>query len=221
MQMGIPKLLEIFDDYLTDSSANVNVSCWVDQIAATYSIHTLVRLLASRRSRVRQAAAWALGHVGNENQVIWIGPLLSDRIRAVRNAADEARRLILQRTQSPWHDQTACQIEQLIADDRLNVASGLADDLIEETDCRSDAYMLRAWVRFCSGEIESACEDCKRSLAIDRYCYQACVALGQCLWHLGRDPAARECFFEAIRIYPDWEPARSGLVLLERARSIA
>lgn len=213
------KLLRYFENYLADCESEAGSSCqdaslWIGLVRTEYAPHTLKRMLSSQQVKVRQAAAWALSHLGDESHACPLGMLLRDSARMVRTCADEARRAIAHRSQSPWHRQTVKRVEQLLADGRFKSATELASHLVDEADSRSDVYMLRAWVRFSDGDIELAAEDCKRTLAIDPYCYQACVALGQCLWHLGRDLAARECYCEAARIYPDWEPARAGLQML-------
>jgi len=215
----MPKLLQYFENYVAECATEVGTSAldaskWISLVRANYTSHTLIRMLASQNVAIRQAAAWALSHLGDESHSWSLGILLRDSARMVRTCADEARRSIAQRTQSPWHRQTVTKVEQLLADGLFKPAIELASHLVDEADSRSDVYMLRAWVRFSDGDIEQAAADCKRTLSLDPYCYQACVALGQCLWHLGRDLAARECYREAARIYPDWEPARAGLQML-------
>lgn len=212
------KLLKYFEKYreqceIEGSDAADRSSRWIDMVSSNYTPTTLQRLLSSQHLEIRQAAAWALSYLGDQSHLKSLGILLRDSARAVRTCADQARRSIDQRTQSPWHRQTANRVEQYLAAGMFPSALELASHLVEEADARADVYMLRAWVRFSGGLIESAAEDCKRTLSLDPYCYQACVALGQCLWHLGRDLAARECYFEAARIYPDWEPARAALHL--------
>lgn len=213
------KLLQYFENYVADCEIEVSVSSsdtskWITLVRKTYAPHTLMRMLTSQQVGIRQAAAWALSHLGDESHACPLGELLRDSARMVRTCADEARRAIAQRTQSPWHRLTVMKVEQLLADGLFKSATELASHLVDETDSRSDVYMLRAWVRFSDGDLEQAVDDCKKTLALDPFCYQACVALGQCLWHLGRDLAARECYCEAARIYPDWEPARAGLQML-------
>ena len=213
------KLLQYFENYLADCETEVGASSldasnWIKLVRLKYTPHTLKRMLTSQQVGVRRAAAWALSHLGDESHACPLGMLLRDSARMVRSCADDARRAIAQRSQSPWHRQTVSRVEQLLADGKYKSATELASHLVDEADSRSDVYMLRAWVRFSGGDIEQAAEDCKRTLALDPFCYQACVALGQCLWHLGRDLAARECYCEAARIYPDWEPARAGLQML-------
>ena len=213
------KLLNYFENYLVDCESDTaagsrECSKWVVLVRSNYAPHTLKRMLASQQVGVRRAAAWALSHLGDESHCCSLGLLLRDSARIVRSCADEARRAIAQRSQSPWHRETATRVEQLLADGFFKPATELASHLVDEAESRADVYMLRAWVRFSDGDIEQAAEDCKRTLALDPFCYQACVALGQCLWYLGRDLAARECYCEAARIYPDWEPARAGLQML-------
>jgi tetratricopeptide (TPR) repeat protein len=213
------KLLQYYENHLAECGTEVGMpnqdaSTWIACVRANYSPHTLNRMLSSQHANVRRAAAWGLSALGDESHCCQLGVLLRDSARQVRTCADEARRAILQRSQSPWHRQTATRVEQLLSEGFFKSAKELASHLVDEADTRSDVYLLRAWVRFSDGDIEQAAEDCKRTLAIDPFCYQACVALGQCLWHLGRDLAARECYWEAARIYPDWEPARAGLQML-------
>lgn len=213
------KLLHYFENYLADCESETgssvrDASKWIVLVRSNYTPHTLKRMLTSQQVGVRRAAAWALSYLGDESHCCPLGMLLRDSARIVRTCADEARRAIAQRSQSPWHRQTVKRVEQLLADGLFKSATELASHLVDEADARSDVYMLRAWVRFSDGDIEQAAEDCKKTLALDPFCYQACVALGQCLWHLGRDLAARECYSEAARIYPDWEPAHAGLQML-------
>lgn len=239
MRTEIPKLQKILDaysllcadEYSTDENRVTDEGRlergsgrhgdWAQRIEAMYNSHTLCRMLYSTDSRTRQAAAWGLGLIGEESALEALGPCLRDPFRGVRTAVDEARRTILARTQSPWHRETAQTIEDLLAKARLGEASHLADLLVEETESRSDAFMLRAWVRFSNQRMEWAAEDCKKTLSIDPFCYRACVALGQCFWHQNRDAVARECFLEAARLYPDWEPAYSALRTMQRSRSFA
>ena len=218
-RVRMAKLLRFFENYLTQCEADVHAlssdaSKWISAVSQNYAPNTLNRLLASHQCDVRQAAAWALSYLGDESHSNSLGLLLCDSARKVRTCADDARRAIAKRTQSPWHRKTALHVEQLLADGMYSSATELATHLVDEADSRSDVYMLRAWVRFSDGDIEAAVEDCKKTLALDPFCYQACVALGQCLWHLGRDLAARECYCEAARIYPDWEPAKAALQML-------
>lgn len=187
---------------------------WVDRVRDSYSPATLERLLASSQAETRRAAAWALKYLGSEHHCKALGVLLRDESRVVRTSADEARRAICYRTQSPWHRKTAYEVEQLLANGSYGQAIDLANHLAEETEGRSDVFYLRAWIHFTYGNIEAASEDCKRVLQYDSYSYQACVALGQCYWHLGNDGAAMECYLEAARIYPDWEPARAAISVL-------
>jgi tetratricopeptide (TPR) repeat protein len=213
---SMTKLLRSFEKHLSqgvdeEPSSRCCASKCILAVRSDYAPTTLVRLLASQQAEMRQAAAWALTYLGDESHFASLGALLRDSVRSVRSYADEARRAIQWRTQSPWHRKTASKIEQLLADGFFLSASKLSDHLVDEADRRADVYMLRAWVRFTDGQIETAIEDCKRTLALDPFCYQACLALGQCLWHKGQDLAARECYFEAAKIYPDWEPARAAL----------
>jgi hypothetical protein len=191
------------------------------RVASWYSPVTLTRLLSSTQDQVRMSAAWGLGLIGHEPHHEILGRLLRDPVRGVRSAADEARRSILCRTQSPWHRRCAEKVEDLLACSDLPSACALADQLVEETELRSDAFLLRAWVRFCNVQLELAIEDCKKTLAIDPFCYRACVALGQCYWHQSLDAAARECFYESVRLYPDWEPAYAALRMLQTSRTLA
>ncbi|XZE21960.1 tetratricopeptide repeat protein [Pirellulaceae bacterium SH449] len=187
---------------------------WVDRVREVYDSATLKRLLASSLPETRRAAAWALRYLGTESHYKPLGALLRDESRSVRTSADEARRAICYRTQSPWHRKTAYEVEQLLANGSYTQAIDLANHLAEETEGRSDVYYLRAWIHFTHSSIELAADDCKRALQLDCYAYQACVALGQCYWHLGNDGAAMECYLEAARIYPDWEPARTAMSVL-------
>jgi hypothetical protein len=218
---NMAKLVQFFENYcqqvelsLGASSLLSDPAIWIEAVRSTYAPNTLTRMLASKHSDVRRAAAWALSHLGDETHYQALGALLRDSVRTVRTVADDARRAIAQRTQSPWHRKTASHVEQLLADGCFSSATELASHLVEEADNRADVYMLRAWVRFSDGAIESAVDDCKKTLSLDPFCYQACVALGQCMWHLGRDLVARECYCEAARIYPDWEPARAALQMM-------
>jgi hypothetical protein len=214
----LPKLVEFFNACLSERGASVAFAAV--QVAAWYTPATLFRLIGASKSQVRMAAAWGLGLIGDEMHLRPLGHMLRDDIRGVRLAADEARRSILFRTQSPWHRRTAEEVEDFLASSEMEKASSLADQLVEETELRSDAYLLRAWVRVCNVQWDAAIEDCKKTLTIDPFCYRACVALGQCFWHQNRNAAARECFYESMRLYPDFEPAHVALRMLYGSNSV-
>jgi tetratricopeptide (TPR) repeat protein len=215
----LPKLVEFFNACISEQG--VSLALAAIQVATWYTPATLSRLIGSSQPQVRMSAAWGLGLIGQEPHLESLGHLLRDETRGVRSAADEARRGILFRTQSPWQRRTVQEIEDLLASSDLDKACSLADQLVEETELRSDAYFVRAWVRFCNIQWESAIEDCKKTLTIDPFCYRACVALGQCYWHQNRNAAARECFYESVRLYPDFEPARVALRMLQSSSSMA
>jgi tetratricopeptide (TPR) repeat protein len=215
----LPKLVEFFNACISERGASVAFAAV--QVAAWYTPATLSRLIGASQGQVRMVAAWGLGMIGDESHLSPLGYLLRDEVRSVRTAADEARRSILFRTQSPWHRRAAEEVEDFLAASEFDKASELADQLIEETEFRSDAYLLRAWVRFCSAKWDAAIADCKKTLFIDPFCYRACVALGQCFWHQNRNAAARECFYESMRLYPDFEPAHLALRTLQGPPSLA
>jgi len=214
----LPKLVEFFNDCLSERGGSIAFAAV--QVATWYTPATLFRLIGSSKSQVRMAAAWGLGMIGDEMHLKPLGYLLRDDIRGVRSAADEARRSILFRTQSPWHRRTAEEVEDFLASSEMEKASSLADQLVEETELRSDAYLLRAWVRVCNVQWDAAIEDCKKTLTIDPFCYRACVALGQCFWHQNRNAAALECFYESMPLYPDFEPAHVALRMLYDSGSV-
>lgn len=215
----LPKLVEFFNACISERGASLAFAAV--QVASWYTPATLSRLIGASQSQVRMAASWGLGLIGEEAHLIPLGYLLRDDVRGVRSASDDARRSILFRTQSPWHRRTAEEIEDFLASSELVKASHLADQLVEETEMRSDAYLLRAWVRFCHAQWDSAIEDCKKTLTIDPFCYRACIALGQCFWHKNRNAAARECFYESMRLYPDFEPAHVALRAIHGSQSLA
>jgi hypothetical protein len=219
MQLHRPKLQKIYEACM--SQAEPIGASWCDWVHGEYTPNTLVRMLHASAPETRQSAAWALGWIGEESHLEAIGPLLRDVCLGVRSAADQARQAIVMRTQSPWHRRCAARIETMLAAAQWSQACALANALVEETESRADAFMLRAGVRFCNQQLAWAADDCKRTLAIDPYCYRACIALGQCFWHQQRDAAARECFYEAARIYPDWGPAYASLRLVQRSEKVA
>ena len=168
------KLLQYFENYLADcetdvGTSNCDASKWIALVRKTYAPHTLKRMLTSQQVGVRQAAAWALSHLGDESHSCPLGMLLRDSARMVRTCADEARRAIAQRTQSPWHRQTVSRVEQLLAEGMFKSASELASHLVDETDSRSDVYMLRAWVRLQSSAACSISPSLNRTQARSMY----------------------------------------------------
>ena len=125
------KLLRFFENYLTQCEAEVHAlssdaSKWISAVSHYYAPNTLNRLLASHQCDVRQAAAWALSYLGDESHSNALGLLLCDSARKVRTCADDARRAIAKRTQSPWHRKTALHVEQLLADGMYASATELA-----------------------------------------------------------------------------------------------
>ena len=217
------KLLQFYSNYLAatreepgsincPTQTNDYASQWVAEVSNHYNLSTLSRMLASSESRTRRAAAWALQHHGDPSHVNELGYLLSDKEYFTRRAADNARKTIKLRSQSPLQFQIVQQIEQCLSNGQFERAESLSTLLIEEAEARSDIYSLRAFVRFANGKIEKAASDCKQAIQLDRFAYQSFVALGQCYWHQMNDGAARECYLEAARIYPDWRPAHMAML---------
>lgn len=219
------KLLQFYSNYLTATRGESGTAValaeptqtseqWIDEVARHYSLVTLERMLTAYDSKTRRAAAWALQFHGTENNSKALGYLLSDRDYFTRRTADNARRSIQQRSQSSVQRQVISQAENFMMLGRLENAESLMTLLVNESEPRSDIYALRAFIRFAQCRIELAAEDCKASIQLDPFAYRSFVALGQCFWHQLNNGAARECYLEAARIYPDWRPAHAGINLV-------
>lgn len=187
---------------------------WIAEVQNHYNLSTITRMLSAFDTKTRRAAAWALQHHGNESQIENLGILLSDADYFTRKAADQARRAIKQRNQTSIQQQIVVQIEQCMVQGDLDQAETLATLIIDEAEARSDFYSLRAFIRFARGRVDLAATDCKKAIQLDRFAYQSFVALGQCYWHQLHNGAARECYLEAARIYPDCRPAHAGIELV-------
>jgi len=188
-------------------------SCFYTQaVAQDYSPPTLRRLVFSRESEIRCAAVWALGQVGGASEYRFLGPLLRANDPRLRLESDRSREQLLLRTRTAWQIQYAQQIEDSMVEFQWNSANQMADRLVAKHADDPQSWLLRVSIRLCTSQWLGAIEDCLYLLSFDRDSYRACLFLGQCYWMTHRLRAAKECFREATRIYPDCFSGAYGII---------
>lgn len=80
-----------------------------------------------------------------------------------------------------------------------------------------EAIDNRAFCKMDLGRWQEAVDDFKMSLTIHPYSVLAEFSMGECHLKLGEPAMAKECFYRALAIDPDHEPAKEFLLRLEES----
>lgn len=97
------------------------------------------------------------------------------------------------------------QAVQLIAEERLDEALDVLDNLLECAPGLAEAYNQRAIVLFLAGEYEAAADDCRQTLKHNPHHFAAMAGLGHCHAAEGRFREAYDAYRSALEIHPRLE----------------
>lgn len=186
-------------------------------ITGRYNEGTLERLLTSRESEVRQAAAFALGLVGTMKVNHALAIRLHDEDPAVSQLAGDALWSIWFRADTVENSQELQRLVRLEVDNvgAETVLEGL-DALIARAPAFAEAYNQRAVVHFRNGNFSKSILDCEKVLRLNPYHFGAASGLAQCFMKQRKFRAALRSFRRANRIHPSLEGVRQSIESLEK-----
>jgi tetratricopeptide (TPR) repeat protein len=208
----MPLLLELYQQHLDQQ----NAAAFAQRVGQSYTPGTLERLTTHPQRKIRRAAVFCLGVLGNyeSNQVI--GRALLDEDRTVRSLAESAIRNLWTRCG------TEPQRKELGAVIRLNTAQHYqeairrATALIQKAPTLAEAWHQRAMAKFSFRELDDAIRDAHETLELNPYHFPASAMMGQAYLELGNLVSALESFRRALRLYPDLEGIRARVARLAR-----
>jgi len=160
---------------------------------------TLLRLLSSPSAVHRQAAAFALGLLGNGEAVKPLVQHLHDRDNEVASLACNALWSLWFRGNDAEQSNELHRVLRLR--DPQKMLAGL-DALIERAPNFAEARNQRALLYFRQECYDLAVRDCQAVLELEANHFGALAALGQCYLRLDRHKAALRAFRSALRINP-------------------
>ncbi len=206
-------LEKYYQQYLADEiSAN-----FIQSISELYTIETLKRMYRDGDRILRRAAILALGFLGDFSVNETLGLALSDTDRGVRMLADHGIRTIWERQGVPQEQIKLRRLYRLNDCDLFDEACNLADELLARNPQLSEAWNQRA-IAYCAlGHFEAAIEDCRETLACNRYHFPAAMGMAHCSLQLDDPQSALDGFRLALQINPDLDLVRQQVFQLEQS----
>jgi tetratricopeptide (TPR) repeat protein len=150
--------------------------------------------------------------------------MLSDLYALLATADNEdSAKAIAEAIERIWHHSGSATIDLLmdralhaIAENNLELAKKLLDQIVALAPDFTEGWDRRAYVSFMSNDIEHALGDLRRALALDPNNFKALEGLGQILREIGETKAALEAYRKLLSVHPYWSGAQQAVDELER-----
>ncbi len=207
-----PILVDFYERYLVDQDS----SAFIKITSERYTVATLQRLAIWGKRMTRRAAVLALGFLAEYETNSILGRALLDRDRGVRTLAETAIRNIWLRVGNESQRQFLRAIQRLNNAKRYEDAAVKATSLIHESPWLAEAWNLRGFACFHSGDFEAAIRDCHQALEINPYHFAAATGMGHSYLKQSNLVAALEAYRRALRLNPNLEDVRAQVVKLQR-----
>lgn len=207
-----PRLVKFFGEYLRDQDA----AGFIQAVSLHYSPATLERLAVDGTTITRRAAILAAGYLGGFESNRVLGQALSDEDRGVRVLAETGIRELWCRDGDPRQCHWLRKLMRLNAAGRYMTVIEQATRLLDEAPSFAEAWNQRAMAWFSLQDFEASVEDCRRTLELNAYHFEAAVGMGQGLLELDQPRAALDCFHRALDVNPDLEGVRARIRNLRR-----
>ena len=214
--MKQPSNTNLLVSYYKQFLADEDVAGFVKRTTLQYTTATLERLLAMSRRTSRQAAATALGMLGDFTNNSSLGRALKDRDRGVRMLAEVSIRKIWQRSGKPFADQKLAQIKRLIVAGENQQAVDESSVLIESLPTFAEAWNQRAIAYYHLERYDNAIYDCHQTLELNPCHFGAAAGMGQCYLLCGDYEESLTCFRRALRMNGRLSDVRATVDFLER-----
>ncbi len=186
-------------------------------VAGRYSIGTLLKLASSDSTVDRRAACFALGLMGDETHVDYLGPLLSDHDQGVRMVVDDAIKSIWERAIAPGFHVMVQEMHHQFQANRWREGIAIVSELIAIDPRIPDWFCQRGLAKLQLDDFEGACMDCDRALKISKFHYPAWIGLAYGRLEQGQPLVALGHFRRALQVFPDLDYIRQQIHSLERA----
>lgn len=167
-----------------------------------YTQEDLVAYLTDEVAPTRQAAAYALGIIGDQEA---IGPLVKALQHSdpdMRSNAEQALWAIWFRSGDKAVDDMLQKGTAYIKKEQYAEAIELLTEVTQTAPEFAEGYNQRAIAYFMLEEWEQSINDCKKVINLNPVHFGAFAGLGQCYLRLGNLHEALEAFQQALEIHP-------------------
>jgi tetratricopeptide (TPR) repeat protein len=208
-----PVLLAMYERYLDDRDAGKFA------IAASqrYTTPTLERLAEAGDRYRRRAAVLALGLLADYESNNVVGCALVDSDRGVRMLAENSIRLLWTRAGNRHQRKQLAVIIRLNESGDYEKAVQSATELLEQAPWFAEIWNQRAVANFNLKHYTDSIRDCRQTLEINPYHFDAAAGMGRCYLKLDDRISTLECFRRALRLNPNLEQIRAQVVYLQKS----
>ena len=167
-----------------------------------YTQKNLIDYLTDEVAPTRQAAAYALGIIGNMDAVPPLVKALRHNDPDLRSNAEQALWAIWFRSGDKSVDDMLRKGAGYIKQERYVEAVDLLTEITHVAPDFAEGYNQRAIAYFMLEEWEQSIDDCKKVVALNPVHFGAFAGMGQCYLRLGNLREALEAFQQALEIHP-------------------
>ncbi len=207
-----PLLAYHYQRYLRDQ----DVDGYLKNIALTYTVGGLERVVASSDRTSRRGAALALGHLADYRSNMILGRAMIDSDRGVRTLSENGIRSLWMRIGTPAQRRHLVAISEHLEQQHYDRAAQLATALIDDAPWIGQGWYFRGKAFFHLGQHEAATCDCHQALEVNAYHFLAASLMGQAYLLMEDQVTALESFRRGLRLNPSMEEVRAQVIHLQR-----
>ena len=167
-----------------------------------YTQESLIEYLTDEVAPTRQAAAYALGIVGDTEAVAPLAKALQHSDPDMRDNAEQALWVIWFRSGDKSVDEMLRKGAEHIKKEQYAEAVDLLTEVTKIAPEFPEGYNQRAIAYFMLEEWEQSIDDCKEVVALNSVHFGAFAGMGQCYLRLGNLREALQAFQRALEIHP-------------------
>ena len=167
-----------------------------------YTQENLIDYLTHEVAPTRQAAAYALGIIGDTTSIAPLVKALQHNDPDMRSNAEQALWAIWFRSGDKSVDDMLQKGAGYIKKEQYAEAVDLLTEVTHVAPKFAEGYNQRAIAYFMLEEWEQSIDDCKKVITLNPVHFGALAGMGQCYLRLGNLREALEAFQQALELHP-------------------